>query len=118
MSTVNLIITALMSVLENPAALSILFGLIISLAGTQYLKFRITVPNSLQDEHRWFVRAVSLPLGFFPCYFTWPLANRVWVSLCVGLGAPLLYKLIVAIIYWKWPALEARLSSRPCASDE
>jgi hypothetical protein len=99
--------------LSNEAAMSIVFGVVISLAGTQFLKFRVPVPRPLRDEYQWFVRLVSLPLGFFPTYFTWPFANRGWIALCVGLTGPVIYKVFVAVLYWKWPELEKRLSAAP-----
>jgi len=97
----------------NEAARSLLFGLVVAIAGTQWLKFRIPVPADLQDEYVWFIRIVSLPLGFAPVYFTWPLAYRGWVALCVGLTVPWVYKLAVKLLYWKWPQLEAHLSAQP-----
>lgn len=118
MSTVRSILDSLVMLLGNEAALSILFGLVISLGGTQYLKFRVPMPTDWRDEYRWFVRLMSLPLGFFPTYFTWPQQHRVIVALTVALGAPILYKIVVAAVYWKWPDLEAKLSARPKDGDE
>ncbi|HEU4601562.1 MAG TPA: hypothetical protein VFS24_06325 [Steroidobacteraceae bacterium] len=113
MSLLTDFFAALNALLGNSAALSIVFGLVISLAGTQYLKFRVPMPKPLRDEYRWFVRLMSLPLGFFPVYFTWPLEDRLWVALSVGLGAPFLYKVVMAAIYWKWPWLEQHVSAKP-----
>jgi hypothetical protein len=117
MDLLKRVLDAMALLLSNAPAMSVLFGLIVSVAGTQYLKFRIPVPAPLQDEYRWFVRMLSLPLGFVPVFCTWPSPNRAWVALCVGLGAPTIYKVAVAILYWKWPALEARLSARPAPGE-
>lgn len=111
MSMLQSILDGITAVFSNDTAVSIIFGLVISLAGTQFLKFRIPVPQSLRDEYVWFIRLVSLPLGFFPTFYTWPGKNRLWVALTVSLAAPFVYKLAVAVLYWKWPTLEARLSA-------
>lgn len=113
MSVLQSILDMLTALLANEAAVSIVFGVVISLAGTQYLKFRVPMPAAWQDEYRWIVRLISLPLGFFPTYFSWPTQHRFLVALTVGLIAPYIYKLAVAIVYWKWPELEHKLSAQP-----
>lgn len=118
MAILRSILEGLQTLLGNDSAMSIIFGLVISLGGTQYLKFRIPVPGPLQDEYRWFVRAISLPLGFFPVYFTWPLSHRLYVALSVALTAPTIYRLATALLYWKWPALEQRLSVKPSDGEQ
>lgn len=116
MSMLNGILNGLVALFGNAMAVSILFGLAISLAGTQWLKFRVPMRESWQDEYKWFVRLIAFPLGFFPTYYTWPAEHKVWVALTVALTSPVLYKIAVAVLYWKWPQLEAKLSAQPDAN--
>lgn len=100
--------------------MAVLLGLIISLAGTQFVKFRLPWPPAWEASHRWAVRAVSLPLGLIPTWRLWPDDGHVgfYVGLAVGFGAPTAYRIVTALIYRKWPDLEARWSARPGGAED
>ena len=112
MDLLNNILAGIETALQHGAALSIILGLIVSIAGTQYVKRLDAFPS-----HRWIIRALALPLGFFATFLTWPIhelnAVRFFLALAVGLAAPLVYQGATLALYWKWPQLEARLSAQP-----
>lgn len=112
MNWFNNLLTAIDTALEHGAALSIILGLIVAIAGTQYVKrLEWTTAN------RWWIRAIALPLGFVATFFTWPAAGitgvRVFLALAVGLMAPMLYQFVTFLLYLKWPQLERHLSADP-----
>ena len=110
--TFNNILTAIDTALQHGAALSIILGLIVAIAGTQYVKRLDAFPSK-----KWLIRALALPLGFFTTFFTWPFhelsAVRFFLALAVGLSAPLIYQGVTLLLYWKWPQLEQKLSAAP-----
>lgn len=112
MDLLNKILSGIDTALQHGAALSIILGLIVAIAGTQYVKRLDAFPS-----HRWWIRALALPLGFFPTFFTWPVhelnAVRIFLALAVGLSAPLVYQGVTLLLYWKWPQLEGKLSAQP-----
>jgi len=111
------LLTAIDTALQHGAALSILLGLAIALAGTQWLKFVLLRTSWLPDPRRWIVKTLSLPLGAVTTYTTWPGGQdrgvQVSIALAVGLLAPYVYMLATAILYRIWPDLERRLSADP-----
>lgn len=110
--TFNQILTAIDAALQHGAALSIILGLIVAIAGTQYIKRLDAFPSK-----KWLIRALALPLGFVTTFFTWPIhelsAVRFFLALAVGLSAPLIYQGVTLLLYWKWPQLERHLSAEP-----
>lgn len=112
MSILNSILEGIEAALQHGAALSILLGLIVAIAGTQYVKRLEAFPS-----HKWAIRGLALPLGFCATYFTWPVhelnAVRIFLALAVGLSAPLVYQGGVFLLYKRWPELESRLSAQP-----
>lgn len=110
--TFNNILTAIDTALQHGAALSIILGLIVAIAGTQYVKRLDAFPSK-----KWLIRALALPFGFLTTFFTWPIheqfAVRFFLALAVGLSAPLIYQGVTLLLYWKWPQLEQKLSAAP-----
>ena len=106
------ILNAFDTLMAHREALAVLLGLLVAIAGTQYLKRLKCTPSN-----RWWVRAMALPLGFATTYFTWPIhelnALRFFTALAVGLMAPLVYQGVTLALYWKWPQLEKHLSAEP-----
>ena len=106
------ILSGIDTALQHGAALSIILGLVVSIAGTQYAKRLEAFPS-----HRWAIRALALPLGFVATFFTWPIhelnAVRLFLALSVGLSSPLVYQGVTLALYWKWPQLEGKLSAQP-----
>ena len=106
------ILQAFDTLLQHGFALSVAVGLVVSIAGTQYVK-RLPWTTS----NRWLIRAIALPLGFLPTYFMWPVhqftAIRFFIALAVGLAAPLIYQGVTLALYYKWPQLEKHLSAEP-----
>jgi len=105
MSILQSILDGITAVVANLYFAAIFLGLVISLAGTQWIKFNLPVP------HRWLVRAVGLPLGMIPTWLIWPDQFGWAWGLAVGFGAPWVYKGAVALISMKWPEFAARLSA-------
>lgn len=112
MNWLKSIIDAINLLMQEGAALSILLGLFIAIAGTQFVKKLEAFPSN-----KWWIRALALPLGFFPTFFTWPVheitAIRIFVAFAVGFGAPIVYQIVTQALYWKWPHLEPKLSACP-----
>lgn len=108
----NEFLAAIDAALAHGAALAIVIGLLVALAGTQYVKHLPIFPLG-----KWWIRSLSLPFGFVTTFFMWPdhqlTAVRIFLSLAVGLSAPYVYQLVTAILYWKWPTIEQRLSANP-----
>ena len=106
------ILKAFDTLLLHKEALAVLLGLLVAIAGTQYVKrLKWTTSN------RWWIRAIALPLGFFTTFFMWPVhqfnATRFFVALAVGVSAPMIYQGVTLALYWKWPQLEKHLSAKP-----
>lgn len=105
-------IEAINLLLQEGAALSVMLGLVIAIAGTQYVKKLEAFPSK-----KWAIRGLALPLGFVATFFTWPVhelnAIRVFVSLAVGLAAPAVYKAFVSLIAIKFPDFAKRMSAEP-----
>lgn len=112
MDLLKAILAGIELALQYGAALSIILGLIVSIAGTQYVKRLEVFPSK-----KWWIRGLALPLGFFTTFYTWPIhelnAVRIFLALAVGLSAPLIYQLIVMVLYKKWPDLEKHISAQP-----
>ena len=113
----NELLTAIDAALAHGAALSILLGLALALAGSQWLKFVLLNTHWLPDPKRWIIKAMALPLGAVTTYVTWPGSEdrgvQMAVALMVGLVAPYFYQLATALLYRLWPGLEERLSVDP-----
>lgn len=98
-------------------ARSIVFGLLASLALTQFIK--VTFPQRLPDTwHRVVTRGVAFLVAMGVCLFTWPVRTPdAWaISLTTGLVSPVGYKVAVATLYHYVPWLEPYLSARPRAT--
>jgi hypothetical protein len=110
------VISAINLLLQEGAALSVLLGLAVSIFGTQYVKKLEAFPS----ETRW-IRALALPLGFFPTFFTWPdhtlNAVRFFVAIAVGLSAPIVYQGVIALVRRKWPEYAEKFSAVPKPQD-
>lgn len=117
---INSILSSLSALLASPHAVAIFLGLIISWFGTQWLKFRLPLPDEWNVRRRWMVRLASLPLGFMPTFLLWPglVRERALWALGVAFAAPTVYRLVTAILYRIWPDLENRLSVDPYRDDD
>jgi len=106
------LLDAINLVLQEGAALSILLGLLVAIFGTQYVKRLEAFPSK-----KWAIRALALPLGFVATFFTWPVhqisALRIFISLAVGLAAPVVYSAVISLIAIKWPEFAKRMSANP-----
>lgn len=106
------LIEAINLLLQEGAALSVLLGLVVAICGTQYVKKLEAFPSRKGP-----IRALALPLGFLATYFTWPVhefnAIRVFVSIAVGLSAPVVYSTFVSLVAIKWPNFAAKMSAAP-----
>lgn len=106
------LIDAINLLLQEGAALSVLLGLVVAICGTQYVKKLEAFPSK-----KWAIRGLALPLGFIATFFTWPVkelsAIRIFVSLAVGLAAPVVYRSLVSLVALKWPEYAKRMSAEP-----
>lgn len=104
------------SALQHGALLALILGYVVAIGLTQWIKQYPWYPT-----HRWMIRLLALPFGFFPTYFVWPVhgfnAVRFFISLAVGVSAPWVYQIVTFLLYKKWPQLEQRLSAAPKPGD-
>lgn len=108
--------------LAQPSPLkAVMFGLLLSWGGTQWLKKRgLTVLRHFLDElddesHKVVLRAIAFLLAWCPVFALWP-ADALERGLAAGVTAvcaPYTYSFITAIAYHFFPWLEPKLSARP-----
>lgn len=111
-------ISAVNLLLKEGAALSLILGYTAAIGGTQFVK-RIETVNL----RKWGIRLwLALPMGFVATFCTLPLDGRpgvrVFISLAVGLTAPLVYSAGVKVLYHFWPWLEPKLSAQPLPPED
>lgn len=114
------ILDSLNAIVANPYFVALGLSLVISLAGTQWLKFRLVVPERFAAYHRWWVRVISLPLGFFPAFLLWPgtkVEAAMW-GLAAAFSGPFVYKVFMSTLYKFFPHLEDKASANPWRLDE
>lgn len=111
------------SFLTQPSPLrAVMFGLLLSWGGTQYLKKRGLELmrrwlDELDDEsHRTVIRAIAFMLAWTPVYLMWPAIEITERALAAGVTAvcaPYAYSFFTAIAFHFFPWLEPKLSARP-----
>lgn len=95
---------------------AILIGYGISIGLTQIFKFYL--PGKITDEvHRKRTRLMSAGIAFPFLWLMWPATvppweAGIWALMLAGL-CPLAVKAGLAVMYWKFPDLEQKLSARP-----
>jgi len=114
------ILDTLNAAVANPYFVALGLSLVISLAGTQWLKFRLVVPVRYASYHRWWVRVISLPLGFVPTFLLWPgtPAEAAMWGLAAAFSGPFVYKVFMSTLYKFFPHLEDKTSANPWRLDE
>lgn len=92
----------LTKLVENRIGLSILVGLVASLALTQWAKFILLKTKWLPDPEVWIIKAVSLPIGAAATFLVLPNSIewvvRLLIGISVGAVAPYVYRVIVAVL--------------------
>ncbi len=101
--------------LTNQEILALIVMLGITLGSTELLKrlLRRAGPGLWHD--RWPPRAVAVAVGAFTGVGVWPLESQIepiWAGLFVGLTAPTLYRVGVAIVARRYPGVAAAITGR------
>lgn len=100
----------ILSLIAHREVLAIALGLLISIGGTQYVKFQFT-------DHltRLRLNLLALPLGAIPTFLIFPIEYgwqlRAVFAAAVGVSAPIAYKGVIWAIGLKWPQLADRASA-------
>lgn len=93
---------------------AIIAGLLIGSMSTQWLKrtfpLAILAPNMSLAKRKMSLRILALVFSFCPTYFIWPDNNAIWAALAVGFSTPAVYKMVLFVVYKKWPDLRTRLT--------
>lgn len=123
MNLIETITEYLTKLVENRIGLSILVGLIFSLALTQWAKFVLLHTAWVSEKGKapdvWVIKAVALPVGAVPTFLILPdsieWVVRVLIGVSVGAVAPYAYRVIVAVLP---DSISQRLSVDPYGDKE
>lgn len=109
-------VTWLWPYLVNPWMKAIVIGYGASIGLTQIFKFYL--PGRITDEsHKRRTRLMAAGFAFPFLWLMWPETVPPWEagiwSLVLAVLCPIAVKVGLLVAYWKFPALEQRLSARP-----
>lgn len=95
---------------------ALILGLLISVGLTQIAKFTPSLDNASNTAHRRATRIWAFFAAFVPCWALWPRADSlagVFAAVALGLFSPTIYAVVMRVLVWKWPQLDAVVSGRP-----
>lgn len=113
---------------DDPYLLVILLGIVASWVVTQGVKSNLFPDAWTDKKHKQMTWLTSILAGTVFSFFLWHYKEQLGVpvglksdpggfdflcSLMVGFASPSAHWLVTRLLYWKWPALEGILSTRP-----
>lgn len=95
---------------------ALVLSMLISGGLTQLAKFSPSLNQAGDAVYRFLVRVFAFLSAFVSCWALWPKADSaagISAAVVVGLFSPTVYAVVVNVLVWKWPKLDAILSGRP-----
>lgn len=95
-----------LKLLLEPHVLAVVISLLAVWGATEYVKRWVRETTSTKDD--WLPRVIALLIGIAVGSYAWPTDTEVepWLfGFTIGISAPLLYKLTIVVVRWKWPEL-------------
>jgi len=101
--------------------LALIVTLGITLGGTETLK-RLLRRGDVSIWHdAWPPRAIGLVLGVFAGYSLWPPTSQIppiWAGVFIGVTAPTLYRVGVALIAKRYPSVAAAITGKKSVAED
>lgn len=98
---------------QHDLAYSVLVGWTVAIGGEIWL---LMAPWS--TSNLWKIRMATLPIGFAVTYSLWPISDyfsavKICTALMVGVTAPMIKFLMVAVIGIVWPSMAEKMRAAP-----